>query len=125
MLALIWRKNEILLARSPHFLPGVYSILAGFVEPGETLEQTVTREIYEEVGITVKNLQYFGSQPWPFPSNLMLGFTAEYDKGELKVDPHELEDAQWFSIHHLPTLPRPQSLSRIMINHFISTRLGN
>lgn len=116
MLVLIWRKDEILLARSPHFTPGVYSLLAGFVEPGETLEQTVVREVKEEVGITIKNINYFGSQPWPFPSNLMLGFIAEYDSGEIQIDATELEDAQWFSLDKLPKLPNPISLSRLMID---------
>ncbi|KTD43663.1 NAD(+) diphosphatase [Legionella quateirensis] len=123
MLVLIWRENQLLLARSPHFMPGVYSILAGFVDPGESLEQTVVREVKEEVGITIKNLQYFGSQPWPFPSNLMLGFIAEYDNGELQFDPKELEDAQWFSLDKLPKLPKPISLSRLMIDDFLSRQL--
>lgn len=115
MLVLIWRGDEILLARSSYFLPGIYSILAGFVEPGETLEQSIMRETEEEVGIKIKNLKYFGSQPWPFPSNLMLGFIAEYESGEIRIDANELEDAQWFSIYNLPALPKPISLSRRMI----------
>lgn len=123
MLVLIWRKDEILLARSPHFMPEIYSILAGFVEPGETLEQTVIREVKEEVGICIKNLRYFGSQPWPFPSNLMLGFMAEYDSGEIQFDRKELEDAQWFSLHNLPKLPKPISLSRLMIDAHITMQL--
>lgn len=122
MLALIWRHNEILLARSPNFLPGIYSILAGFVEPGETVEQAVTREVYEEVRITIKNMRYVSSQPWPFVSNLMLGFTAEYDQGEILIDPTEIEDAQWFSIDKLPPLPRTMSLSRKMIDAHIKWR---
>lgn len=123
MLALIWRDNEILLARSPHFLPGIYSILAGFVEPGEMLEQTVRREVKEEVGLTIKNLQYFSSQPWPFQSNLMLGFIAEYDSGEIQIDSTELEDAQWFSLDRLPKLPKPISLSRQMIDKYLAIRV--
>ncbi|CAM2845175.1 NADH pyrophosphatase [Legionella steigerwaltii] len=122
MLALIWRNNEILLARSPHFMPGIYSILAGFVEPGETLEQTVIREVKEEVGLTIKNLHYCSSQPWPFQSNLMLGFIAEYDGGEIQIDATELEDAQWFSIKKLPQLPKPISLSRQMIDKYLAMR---
>ncbi|MBS0350259.1 MAG: NAD(+) diphosphatase [Proteobacteria bacterium] len=122
ILALIWREEEILLARSPSFLPNIYSILAGFVEPGETLEQTVIREVHEEVGISIKNLRYYSSQPWPFPSNLMIGFTAEYDMGDIKVNKTELEDAQWFSIHNLPPLPKPISLSRQMIDAHASLR---
>lgn len=123
MLVLIWRDHEILLARSPHFMPGIYSILAGFVEPGETLEETVMREVKEEVGINIKNLQYFGSQPWPFPSNLMLGFIAEYESGDIQFDPSELEDAQWFSLNSLPKLPKPISLSRLMIDDYLSSKM--
>jgi NAD+ diphosphatase len=119
-LALVWRKKEILLARSPHFPAGVYSLLAGFVEPGETIEQAVAREVKEEVSIDIKNLQYAGSQPWPFPSNLMIGFTAEYDSGEIIMDPVEIEDAQWFALTKLPTLPNPLSLSRHIIEKFLS-----
>ena len=123
MLVLIWRKGEVLLARSPHFLAEIYSLVAGFVEPGETLEQTVIREVKEEVGITIKNLSYFGSQSWPFPSNLMLGFIAEYDCGEIQIDFTELEDAQWFSLDKLPKLPKPISLSRHMIDAHLAKHL--
>ncbi len=119
MMALVWRADEILLARSAHFMPGIYSILAGFVEPGELLEETVHREVMEEVGITIKNLQYVSSQPWPFQSNLMLGFTAEYESGELLIDKKELEDAQWFSIKKLPPLPKPISLARQIIEQHL------
>jgi NAD+ diphosphatase len=122
MLVLIWRENEILLARSPHFLPGTYSLLAGFVEVGETLEQTVVRETMEEVGLTIKNIRYCASQPWPFQSNLMLGFTAEYDSGAIKIDYKELEDAQWFSIDNLPGLPNTVSLSRQIIDVFLASK---
>ena len=118
MLALVFRGDEILLARSPHFTTEVYSILAGFAEPGETIEQTVTREIKEEVNLTVKNLCYVGSQPWPFSSNLLLGFTAEYDHGTIQIDPKEIEDAQWFSKNNLPPLPPIFSLSRRMIEQW-------
>lgn len=120
-LALIFRGNELLLARSPHFQKGIYALLAGFVEPGETLEHALAREVREEVGISIKNITYFGSQPWPFPSNLMLGFIAEYDQGEIVMDPVEIEDARWFSIHALPPLPSPVSLSRQMIDAFLSS----
>jgi NAD+ diphosphatase len=80
------RGEEILLARSAHFPQGMFSVLAGFVEPGETIEECVVREVKEEVGITVGNIRYFGSRPWPFPHSLMLGFTAEYVEGELPQD---------------------------------------
>lgn len=120
VLALVWRKNEILLARSPHFEKNIYSVLAGFVEPGETLEYTVAREVREEVGVSVKNLRYFGSQPWPFPNNLMLGFMAEYAEGDIVMDPVEIEDAKWFNVAQLPALPNPMSLSRRMIDVFLA-----
>lgn len=116
MLVVIWRGDEILLGRSAHFLPGVYSALAGFVDPGESLEACVVREVQEEVGLCVKNIQYFSSQSWPFPSNLMLGFFAEYESGDIQVDQNELEDAQWFNIHNLPALPNTISLSRRVID---------
>jgi NAD+ diphosphatase len=109
--------DKILLARSPHFTLGVYSVLAGFIEPGETAEEAVIREVREEVGLEIKNITYFGSQPWPFPSNLMLGFTAEYASGNINMDPKEIEDAQWFSLNQLPILPQKISLARQMIDN--------
>lgn len=112
----ITQGDKILLARSHHFTPGVYSVLAGFIEPGETAEAAVTREVREEVGLEIKNIVYFGSQPWPFPSNLMLGFTAEYASGSIKMDPKEIEDAQWFALNELPTLPQKISLARQLID---------
>lgn len=108
--------DKILLARSHHFTSGVYSVLAGFIEPGETAEEAVIREVREEVGLEIKNIAYFGSQPWPFPSNLMIGFTAEYASGSIKMDPKEIEDAQWFSLNELPSLPQKISLARRLID---------
>ena len=116
----IERGDEILLARSPHFAPGVYSTLAGFVEPGESLEDTVLREVREEVGVTVTNLRYFGSQPWPFPNSLMVGFVADYESGELTPQPGEIEDAGWFTVDRLPGLPSPLSIARALIDEVIS-----
>ena len=104
------------LARSPHFKPGVYSSVAGFTEPGESLEAAVHREVAEELGIRIHNLRYFGSQPWPFPNGLMVGFRAEYLSGELRPDPAELEDARWFTPDDLPLLPSPMSIARRMID---------
>ena len=108
VIMLVTRGEEMLLARSPHFTPGVYSTLAGFVEPGETLEFAVSREVQEEVGISIGMPQYVCSQPWPFPSSLMLGFLAEYESGDIVIDPCEIEDAAWFShkiYHYYPRRP--------------------
>ncbi len=115
IIVLVKRGEEVLLARSPRFTPGVYSILAGFNEPGENLEQTVHREVGEEVGIAVKNIRYFGSEPWPFPDSLMIGFVADYAGGALRIDPREIEEAGWFSRDHLPPTPSRTSISRALI----------
>ena len=111
-------RKKILLARSPHFPTKMYSVLAGFVEPGETIEECVAREIKEEVGITVENIRYFASQPWPFPNSLMLGFTAEYAEGEIKVDGVEIAEAAWFSPDAMPAIPGRISISRRLIDYF-------
>lgn len=114
-ITLITRGDEILLARSPYFKEGVYSLLAGFVEAGESVEAALHREVYEEVGIKVKNLRYFSSQSWPFPHSLMLGFFAEYDSGEIRIQEEEIEDAGWFTIDSLPLLSHESSIARAMI----------
>ncbi len=88
------------------------------MEPGETLEECVEREVMEEVGIEVKNIKYFGNQPWPFPNSLMVGFTAEYDKGEIKVDGVEIEEANWFEVNNLPSIPGSISIARKLIDWF-------
>jgi NAD+ diphosphatase len=117
IMALIRRGREILLARSPHFAPGMYSALAGFVEPGETLEQTLVREVREEVGIEVANVRYFASQPWPFPHSLMIAFNADYAAGEITPAPGEIEAADWFTSERLPqVLPSKISISRRLID---------
>ncbi len=120
VIMLIHKGDEVLLARAPRFRAGLYSVLAGFVEPGESLEETVAREVREEVGIEIKNIRYFGSQPWPFPKSLMIGFIAEYDSGTLTLDPVEIEAAEWFPKHNLPPVPGPLSIARKLINWFIS-----
>ena len=109
-------ERELLLGRSPRFPKGMYSALAGFVEPGETLEQCLAREVFEEVGVSVTNLRYFASQPWPFPHSLMIAFHADYDSGELRIDGHEIEDARWFKIDALPPLPATISIARKLID---------
>jgi len=115
----IVKDNKILLAQNNNFRNKFYSVLAGFVEPGETLEECVLREVKEEVGIDVKNIRYFGSQPWPFPDSLMIGFTSEYASGEISIDEDELCDAKWFSVDNLPEIPGSISISRKLIDWFI------
>lgn len=122
MIVLIKRGKEILLARSPHFLPNVYSALAGFMEPGESVEEAVHREVNEEVGIKIKNLQYRFSQPWPFSDSLMLGFTAEHLAGEIEIDGVEIEDAGWFTLENLPALPSSISIAKKLIELFIQNQ---
>ncbi|MBW1713142.1 MAG: NAD(+) diphosphatase [Deltaproteobacteria bacterium] len=112
------RGPELLLARSPHFMPEMYSVLAGFVEPGESLEETVAREIKEEVGLEVTDIKYFGSQPWPFPHSLMIGFTARHLAGEIRIDHQEIEEAAWFGPDNLPRLPSNYSIARRLIDDF-------
>lgn len=114
------RDNQILLARSSRHPAGFYSVLAGFVEPGETLEEAVIREIKEEVGIEVGDICYFGSQPWPFPHSLMIGFTARYVGGEIQCDETEIEEAGWFTADNLPQVPGPISISRRLIDWFVA-----
>ena len=116
VMVLIGRGDELLLARSPHFRPGMYSALAGFVEAGETLEQAAVREVREEVGIEIANLRYFRSQPWPFPDSLMIAFFADYAGGEITPDPSEIEAAGWFARNALPPLPDPVSIARQLID---------
>jgi NAD+ diphosphatase len=120
VIVLVRRGREALLARSARFPLPFYSTLAGFVEVGESLEATVAREIREEVGVTVTNLRYFGSQPWPFPHSLMLAFIAEYAGGDIKVDGEEIVEARWFSPDALPTVPPPLSIARQMIDAWVA-----
>lgn len=119
IIVLITRGEKILLARSPRFPPGMHSVIAGFVEPGETLEHAVSREVREEVGITVKNLRYFASEPWPFPDSLMIAFVAEYDTGEIAIDHNEIVSAEWYGRSNLPGLPASLSISRALIDRWI------
>ncbi|MFO1352691.1 MAG: NAD(+) diphosphatase [Gammaproteobacteria bacterium] len=115
----IVRDGEILLARSPRFPPGRYSVLAGFVDPGESLEQTVHREVMEEVGLTVTHLRYIASQSWPFPHSLMIAFGADYAGGEITIDGEEIEDAGWYRPDNLPDLPTTMSISRFLIDDYL------
>jgi NAD+ diphosphatase len=118
VITLVRKGPEILLARGLRFGPRFYSLIAGFVEAGETLEQAVAREVYEEVGIGIKDIAYFASQSWPFPSQLMVGFTANHAEGELRINELEISDARWFPVSELPRdvdLPSNYSISGRMI----------
>ncbi len=110
---------HLLLARNGRWRRGWYSVLAGFVEPGETLEQCVHREVFEETAIRLKNVRYFGSQPWPFPNSLMVAFTAEYAGGSIVLEEEELDDAQWFTVDTLPNLPSSLSIARRLVDDFV------
>ncbi|KAB2912563.1 MAG: NAD(+) diphosphatase [Dechloromonas sp.] len=116
VMVLVRDGERLLLARSPHFKPGVFSALAGFVEPGETLEECAVREVREEVGIEIARLRYFASQPWPFPNSLMVAFFADYAGGTITPQPEEIEAADWFVPGALPLLPEPVSIARRLID---------
>jgi NAD+ diphosphatase len=116
VMALVRRGRELLLARGPHFPPGMYSALAGFVEPGEALEQGLAREVAEEVGVQVVNVAYFASQPWPFPHSLMIAFTCDWSAGEICPRPGEIEAAGWFDVFQLPKIPSKISIARRLID---------
>jgi len=114
------RKGDLALLASNAKFPGVfYSTLAGFADIGESLEETLVREVEEEAGVKVKNVRYFGSQPWPFPNSLMIAFTAEWESGEIKIDEKEISDAKWFSADALPVIPPPLSIARKLIDAWV------
>lgn len=120
------RKGPLALLASNAKFPGIfYSTLAGFAEIGESLEETLVREVREESGIAVKDVRYFGSQPWPFPNSLMIAFTAEWESGDIVIDPSELSDAQWFAADALPVIPPPLSIARQLIDAWVADVLGN
>lgn len=118
MIVLVTRGEELLLAHHHRASRAMYSTLAGFVEAGESVEECVRREIMEEVGISVGKLEYFCSQPWPFPNQLMLGFFAEYETGDIHIDPTEIVDAKWFHYDQLPQTPAPASVAGQLIAHY-------
>ena len=122
VLCLIKKDDQILLARNAMFPEGLFSVLAGFIETSETAEQTLEREVEEEVGLKVQNIKYFGSQSWPFPSQLMIGYECEYESGEINVDGLEIVEAKWFSIDNLPNTPPNSTLSGRLINSYIAGR---
>ena len=116
----VLKYDRILLGRNWRFKLPFYSVLAGFVEPGETLEECVKREIREEVAITVKNIRYFGSQPWPFPDSLMIAFVADYARGRIRMDGSEIIEADWFAKDNLPQIPPKISIARQLIDWFVN-----
>lgn len=122
VIVLITRGDEVLLARAPRFVGGMYSTLAGFIEAGESAEHAAHREIFEEVGVRIHPPLYQGSQSWPFRHSLMLGYRAEHAEGDIKIDGEEIVDAQWFHLSQLPKLPPNASISRGMIEAYRSER---
>lgn len=117
-IVLVKRGNELLLTRKAEWPAGRYSLVAGFLDFGESLEECAVREVKEETGIEICNVRYVGSQNWPFPAQLMAGFVADYAGGDICVDPHELEDARWFTLDALPGLPTRRSIARWIIDNF-------
>ncbi|HEX7475951.1 MAG TPA: NAD(+) diphosphatase [Dehalococcoidales bacterium] len=118
----VLKDNKILLTHYAAFRLRFHSLIAGFVEPGETLEECVQREVMEEVGLKVKNIKYFGSQPWPFPHSMMIGFTAEYESGEIAVDGIEIGEAAWYDAQNLPEIPGKMSIAREIIDWYVEGR---
>ena len=119
IIVLIHREEKVLLVRGRNFRKKFFGLVAGFVETGETLEEAVQREVMEETGLTITNVRYFSSQPWPYPCGLMVGFEADYVEGEIHIQEEELCKAQWFDRDHLPTLPDKLSIARQLIDHWI------
>lgn len=121
IIVLVHRGNELLLARNANFPQPMYSTLAGFIEAGESAEDTLVREVREEVGVEVERIRYFSSQSWPFPNQLMLGFFAEYAGGEIVCEPSEIADARWFHYSELPMIPPVSSISGQLIHHYVQS----
>jgi NAD+ diphosphatase len=119
IIVLIERGDTVLLARSPRFRGAFFSVLAGFVEPGESLEEAVHREVKEESGISIRDVVYFGSQPWPFPDSLMIGFTAQYASGNIEIDGEEIIEAGWYKADNLPPIPGKISIAGQLIDWFV------
>ena len=118
--AILERDGEALLARGRSFPVPMYSCLAGFVEPGESLEEAVHREVREEVGVTLDSVTYVASQPWPFPHSLMIGFEANWAAGDIEIDPKEIVDAGWFRPDDLPMIPPTMSIARTLIDRWVA-----
>lgn len=120
VIVLVHRDDEVLLVHARNFKTDFYGLVAGFVETGETLEEAVHREVEEETGIKIKNIRYFGSQPWPYPCGLMIGFNADYDSGSIQLQRSELSKGAWFTKDNLPTIPEPLSIARMILDDWIN-----
>ena len=120
VIVLVTKGDKVLLQRNTHYKGVVWSLVAGFVDAGENLEDAVRREIREEASIEVRDIRYFGSQTWPYPSNIMIGFRAEYASGELRPDGEEVVESGWFDCEHLPQIPRPGSIARTMLDAWLA-----
>ena len=116
VIVLVHKEDEILLVKNKNRSSNFFGCVSGFVEHGETLEQCAVREVQEETGITIQNVRYAGSQPWPFPDQLMIAFTADYKEGEIHMQESELDDAGWFRRDALPEIPRPGSVAYNLIS---------
>ncbi|EFC76605.1 NAD(+) diphosphatase [Segatella buccae D17] len=119
IIVLIHRGEEVLLVHARNFKGDFYGLVAGFVETGENLEEAVRREVMEETGLTIKNIRYFGSQPWPYPCGLMVGFNADYESGEVRLQREELNKGAWFTKDHLPTIPEKLSIARMILDDWL------
>ena len=119
VIVLVTRGEQFLLARNINFPQPMFSTLAGFLEAGESVENALHREVEEEVDLKIKNISYYGSQPWPFPSQLMLGFYAQYCSGEIKCNPKEIAEASWYSRKNLPMIPPASSIAGELIRNFL------
>lgn len=119
IVSVIKEGKEILLGHSPRHAEGLYTVIAGFVEAGETLEEAVAREVREEVGVEIEDIRYVTSQSWPYPDALMLAFTARWASGEIQIDNDEITDAHWFAPDELPLIPNPVSVARRLIDRFV------
>lgn len=122
VIVLISRGDEVLLVHARNFKSDFYGLVAGFVETGETLEEALQREVMEETGISVRNIKYFASQPWPYPCGLMVGFYADYVSGGIHLQRSELSAGGWFHYKHLPQIPEKLSIARRLIDHWLEQK---
>ena len=125
VIVLIHRGEEVLLVRANSFKDNHYGLVAGFVETGESFEEAVHREVEEETGIKINNLRYFGSQPWPYPCGIMVGYNADYVEGKIHLQRSELSNGSWFKKDNLPNLPEKLSIARMLIDDWLETTKDN